>query len=745
MFTESKSPMDKIFVRNFVIFFAILTCCVSMFIYYFISGDRALGRIDGWVDHTNKVISEAEHLSSSVQGMIASQRGYLLSQEQEFLEEYERNKTSADQDIKSLQNLTYNNLSQQERLAELSKKQKELIEILESRLDSFNKNDGVFDLSVINTVRDLKHEILEINKSILFEEYALLNKRVKVLQNKKSQYLITLIGGVIIGAALLLIFNMFLLKTQRRKANIEEILKETEDRFALAMQGTEDGIFDWDIENGKLFLSDRYYGMLGYYDKNPYGTVDDIKPLIHPEDSEKLWQYVDQYLNNELSEFIVEFRMKHNEGHWVWVQSRAKALFDNKGRPYRMVGAHTDITHMVLEKQRLERDKEKAEDANRAKGDFLAHMSHEIRTPLTAISGIAEILQRNLSMLDEKHQKLITTLNASAASLKDIVNDVLDFSKIESGDIEIEERLFHIGELFSEVTSMMAVKAQQENINFIFDDSQTKNVDFYGDKIRLRQVLVNLIGNSLKFTEACGLVKITTSLEDRDDGQHMRIDVSDTGIGIRPEDFDSIFERFKQADTSVSRKYGGTGLGLPISNNLVKLMGGGIFLSSKFGEGSTFSVILPMKVEHKPKKTSLDQTKKEAKPKTVSLKEKDNKILLVEDYSGNVVIISFLLDEMNLKYDVANNGQEALDMWSKNKYNLILMDVQMPIMDGFKATYNIREREEKDDLPRTPIIGMTAHALVGDKNKCIEAGMDAYLPKPIVEKDLKDEIFRQLK
>lgn len=736
--------MDKIFVRNFSIFVVVLLLCVTLFLYYFISNDRALGRIDNWVNHTNVVISEAENLSSSIQGMVVAQRGFLLSKDPEFLNEYNRNKNETQKHINKLKKLTVDNASQQKRIFELDLKQKVLTKNLENRVEVEKFQGDFVELSDIEVIRDLKNAILKINKNILFEEYSLLDHRVNTLNNKKSQYLVTLIGGVIVGAILLLIFNAFLLKAQRRKASAEDALKDSEDRFSLALQGTRDGIYDWDIDKNEVFYSSRYFSMLGYKSGSQYGTPDDFKKLIHPDDLNNIWDHVQKYLRGEIPEYECEFRLKHADGQWLWVQSRAKGLFKNDGTPYRMVGAHTDISHLKREKEKLEYEKDKAEEANKAKGEFLAHMSHEIRTPLTAISGIAEIFLNNLSDFNERHQKLVSTLSASSSSLKDIVNDVLDFSKIESGDIEIEDRMFLLDDIFAEVTSMMSVKASQENINFVLDDSKTKDVQFYGDKARLRQILVNLIGNSLKFTDAGGLVKITSKLEYINDQQNLFISVSDTGIGIKSEDFDSIFDRFKQADASVSRKYGGTGLGLPISKNLTKLMGGDIYLSSQYGDGSTFSIVLPMKVSHDEKINNGDDLMTQKTENKLTTIEGQKKLLLVEDYSGNIDILSYILEEIKISFDVARNGEEAVNLWQKNNYDLILMDVQMPIMDGFTATQKIRELEANENLSRTPIIGMTAHALVGDKDKCIEAGMDSYLPKPIDEKNLIGEIFSQI-
>ena len=235
--------------------------------------------------------------------------------------------------------------------------------------------------------------------------------------------------------------------------------------------------------------------------------------------------------------------------------------------------------------------------------------------------------------------------------------------------------------------------------------------------------------------------------EDRDGVDFLRIDVADTGIGIASENFDMVFERFKQADSSVSRKYGGTGLGLPISKNLARLMGGDIFVSSQVGKGSTFSVLLPAKIT-----SENTDTQNEPRLDTQKINERirshlnqEDKILVVEDYEGNIVVLSYILDDIGIEYDVANNGEEALELWKTKHYDIILMDVQMPKMDGFTATKKIRENEQEKNLDRTPIIGMTAHALVGDKDKCIKAGMDSYLPKPLVEADIKKEILKYLR
>lgn len=742
--------MDKVFIRNFLIFALLLIGSVSALTYYFLYHDSKLERFDDWVVHTYKVIAEAEDLDSSINGILAAQRGYLLTDNENFLKKYQKQKEIAILHIKDLKYLTRDNASQQKRLNDLEHNLTAFYQKLEERTKNYNAaNDNEAAAQVIldevKNINQLRENVIAIHKDILNEEYRLLNIRVKALEAKKRQYLTTLIGGVITGAVLLLIFNSFLLRAQRKRTKVESDLKDVKDRFALAMEGMRDGLFDWDLRTNDVFYSAQFFDMLGYESVSVNSTPDNFKDLLHPDDVDYVWQAVEQYLSGDLSEYNQEFRMKHKSGQWVWIQSRGKSLLDKNNKPYRMVGAHTDITYIKSEQERLQTAKKNAEQANVAKGDFLAHMSHEIRTPLTAISGIAEILNNNEDGFDEKQNKLIKTLNSSTSALKEIVNDVLDFSKIESGELDLDEKSFPLDTLFAEVISMMAVRANEKGVNFVCDDTQIKEINFYGDSGRLRQILVNLIGNAIKFTKTSGSVKVQSKLEDRDNEQYLRIDVSDTGIGIHPEDFDAIFERFKQADSSVSRKYGGTGLGLPISRNLARLMGGDIFLSSQAEEGSTFSVLLPMKVEHIESGSNAGkESNKKLSDKIQSVLKDESKVLLVEDYGGNIVVIGYILDKMGLIYDTARNGKEALEHWNSNHYDLILMDVQMPEMDGFTATKEIRKIEKEKNLGHVPIIGMTAHALVGDKDKCIDAGMDAYLPKPIVEKDLQKEIVRQI-
>jgi PAS domain S-box-containing protein len=747
-FQQRPSTMDRILVRNYALFFLILVICTGTLIYILIAGERAIEKTAYQVSHTHSVITEAEQLSTLIESMLAAQRGYIITGNKDFLDEYAARRDKVSELIAALSELSADNLSQTSRLDEIRLHFNDFSAKLEERAQRFgpaNITTSKAVLDDIEVIDNLKNSIIRINSAVLEEEYGLLDERIQAVEAQKSKYFIALLVGVVIAAAMLLLFNGFLLHAQRRRGMIAASLKDTEDRFALAIDGTQDGIFDWNIQTDEVFYSGRFHEMLGYDRKAFTGTTEDFKALLHPDDSERVWAHVQEYLKGELPEYTQEFRMKNKAGRWVWIQARAKALYREDGTAFRMVGAHTDISHLKKAQEKLETEKKQAEESNRLKSEFLAHMSHEIRTPLTAISGIAEIFERSQDNFSEKQQKLVGTLLSSTASLKDLINDILDFSKIESGELELDESSFRLDELFEQTISIMSMRASEKGISFVFDYHELQDSEFYGDNKRIRQILVNLLGNAIKFTDNGG-VSVKAVFEERDDNQYLRVDVADTGIGIEPENFDLVFERFKQADSSVSRKYGGTGLGLPISKNLAQLMGGDIFLSSEYGKGSTFTILLPVKVLA-PKKSNQAGSKDVIKKLNDNIKSvisTETKALIVEDYEGNVLVIGYMLDDLGLAYDVARTGRIAVDLWKNNHYDVVLMDIQMPEMDGFAATKEIRRIEKEKNLSHTPIIGMTAHALVGDKDKCIEAGMDAYLPKPLVEATLKEKILRYL-
>lgn len=394
----------------------------------------------------------------------------------------------------------------------------------------------------------------------------------------------------------------------------------------------------------------------------------------------------------------------------------------------------------LLEKYQLAM--EKAESANQAKSEFLANMSHEIRTPMNAIVGLTHIL-KTAQVSEERRHEFLDTLQLSSQSLLQLINDLLDIAKIENESIELENISFDLQHLFHEIISIMAIKAEEKKIELAFEFDEKLKGHFMGDPLRLKQIMLNLVGNAIKFTEE-GVV--TLRIEDKSSHQErpaeICIDVLDTGIGIPKNKLEGIFSKFSQADSSITRKYGGTGLGLAITKKLIDLMNGQITVVSEEGEGSAFSVRISL-----PRcMASTSQMSLPLMNKLDDAASKKRRILLAEDSQANILVASTILESLGYHCEVAQNGKEALAKFRSGKFDLVLMDMQMPVMDGYSAARQIR-RDERKSRPKSapiPIIGITAYALAGDREKCIQAGMDDYIAKPFKQEELQKKIISAL-
>jgi signal transduction histidine kinase/CheY-like chemotaxis protein len=392
----------------------------------------------------------------------------------------------------------------------------------------------------------------------------------------------------------------------------------------------------------------------------------------------------------------------------------------------------------------------KAQDANIAKSQFLASMSHEIRTPMNGVIGMLHLLTQET--LNEKQKHYTQVAKSSADSLLTLINDILDVSKIEAGKLDIEIINFDIHKLFNDLATNMSHRIQSEEVEIILDIQQIKETMVQGDPGRLQQILTNLLSNAIKFTKQgkitirASLSTCNTNADDEYNEYQLRCDVIDTGIGIPNDKLSQLFESFTQADSSTTRKYGGTGLGLSIAKQLCQLMGGNIDVSSDIDRGSQFRFTIKLGRSDAPLSTNSNSDIRDAISSHQQLEQyKNQNILLVEDNRTNQLVALSIMKNLGLQADLAENGEEAIHKLKESEdqyYSIILMDCQMPIMDGFTATKNIRNGSANDGYCNIPIIAMTANAMQGDREECINAGMNDYLTKPINKKLLADCLVR---
>ena len=530
----------------------------------------------------------------------------------------------------------------------------------------------------------------------------------------------------------------------------EKSLKESENNLIEAQALAHLG--NWELEVEDNFVLDSATPTWSAELYNIYG-LDTTRPIpsfaeliqFHPPQDRRAIRFAFEKLLRDGTSYNLDLQLNRPDGEVRYLNTLGRAICDEKSKVVKLYGAVMDITERKqIEAELLRQNRaleeaiavaQAADSANQAKSDFLANMSHEIRTPMNAILSIAQILDSN--DLNPEQRQLLRTLKSNGNKLLIIINDILDLSKIEARELKLNIREFSLASLVDNLLNSFTPEARKRGLNLSINIASDIPLWWLGDDFRLQQVLSNLISNALKFTNEGQIVVsiVAEEIADRADMSLLRFSVVDTGIGIPESIKENLFQPFTQADNSTTRQYGGTGLGLTICRRIVELMGGEIGLESNSQGGSTFWFTIPLQVT--------DMKEDTAEPSSLTTSQtigdaSQISILVVEDYPDNRELTTFVLESSGYSVDSVTNGREAIERVAQQQYDVVLMDCQMPEVDGYQATQTIREREGNER--HTTIIGLTAHAMAGDRQKCLDVGMDDYLSKPINFEELMQKI-----
>lgn len=526
----------------------------------------------------------------------------------------------------------------------------------------------------------------------------------------------------------------------------EEALDETRDRLQLAVEAAGLALWDWQLPSPQVFLTARWGEMLGDIAMDGYWDTATLRERTHPDDLEAVKAVTQALLAGKKTQANAQFRVRSADG-WLWIESHGMvAERDHQGAPLRLMGTHADITERKRVEGEILKARHLAEEASRAKSDFLANISHEVRTPLNALMGLTRLLID--SPVSEEQKGWLDLMDSSAHSLLGLLNDVLDLSRIEAGKLDIENVPFRLRETLEELSSLYAGQAHGKSLEWSLLVSGDIPETVEGDPGRVRQVVANLLSNALKFTPRGGRVRISAQvLQSAKSQRQWQLRVQDSGIGIAPQQQSTIFGAFTQADASTARRFGGSGLGLSICARLVELMGGHIGLQSALGHGSTFTVTLPL---HEPAIVNEGPKSAPAELSDVAMagdRFAGMTVLVAEDHPVNELLMNQLLKRLGCIVRNARDGAQAVDLWLQGGVDLVLMDVQMPGTNGLQATTRIREEEVRQGKRHTPIIAVTANAMKGDREACLAAGVDGYTPKPVSPQALiraMDEVLKRV-
>ncbi len=508
--------------------------------------------------------------------------------------------------------------------------------------------------------------------------------------------------------------------TEQKKKDL--LIKQNEEKYRSVIENMQLGLVEVDLNNIIKKVNPRFCDMVGYKEHEIMGT--NAQNFLFDEEADSIMdEQIEQRLQGKTS--VYDLRIRRKDGSPIWITVSGAPIYDLNSNIIGSIGIHQDITDRKNKEELYKTAKVNAEESLRVKQQFVSNISHEIRTPLNVIIGMSELLME--SKMEETHVGDVRIIRNSANHLLQLINDILDLSKMEAGKFQLNETRLHVKNLIKEQVSFQAINAKNKGLKLLY--SIAPNIPEYliGDDLKLNQILTNLINNAIKFTDK-GLVNVEVELySEREDKIELKFEVSDTGIGIEQKDLSKIFDSFTQASNDTTRLFGGTGLGLSIVKSLVELYKGKIWVESEPGQGSSFFFILPFKLsvpeDQKQTATNSDST----------MSFKGTRVLIAEDNKLNMIVAKRTLENWGCKVDCAFNGVEAFEKADSGSYDAIFMDLQMPVMDGLDSTKKIRST-----LPiNTPIIALTAYSNEDVRKECLLAGMNEVVKKPFRKSELK--------
>ncbi len=695
------------------------------------------------VRHTNQVLSALREIESSVMYAESAQRGYVITDNEDYIALLRRHLAKVHRSLESFEKLTVDNPHQQCAVGELQQLVELRIDELQLLLDVQGESDSEvarlavasdFGKKTMSRIADKANAMRKRETDLLAEREQLANHSYQ--SGRATAVLSALIGLVLVGGVL------YLLQHNRRKAEQAAVmLAKTRERLQLALDAAEMG--SWNIiPSERNLIGDAQFQKIFGFDDGEV-TYQRAIDALHPEDRSRVEAAIaaaTRPLNPQ--PYAVEYRIVHRDGTIRWVLAKGAPHFTGIGAERVLSsfdGTVADITQRKNQDQRILESERAALAASQSKSEFLANMSHEIRTPMAAILGYADVLLEHLH--DPDNRNCVLVMKRNGQHLLELINDILDLSRIEAGKLDIDLHEVSLPQLIADVQSLMHVRADQKKISFHAEFSSRVPETIFTDATRLRQVLINLIGNAIKFTDE-GVVTLSVAFDA--DAKMLSFAVCDTGIGISSEQQERLFQPFAQGDSSVTRSYGGSGLGLAISQRLMNMLNGKVSMQSRLGEGATFTVNLPVAT------TSDTQL---LEPDSVSLaREHDQttdmerilacRVLVVDDRRDVRHISQHFLEKAGAIVCTAEDGEEGVESAitardAGNPFDLIVMDMQMPNVDGLQATARLRSAGIHG-----PIIALTADAMKGDREKCLAGGCDDYLSKPIDHTQLVGMVAR---